>query len=483
MNCRIFVAPARRESGALAACVALLLLAGCATRRYHAAPISPIASAQALESRSLSDPGLLSFLQKSRGAGSVPPKTWGPAALTLTAIYYGPDLRVARAALKNAEAAIITAGARPNPNIHVGPGYSDSPESPLFLESAFNLPIETAGKRGYRILEATRQAESARLQLAEAGWQVAARVHSALLALLTTERSLALLQQEQNIRTELVRLTEAQVNAGELPSPVLASARIALTNVTLQTRAAEGQLQQAGADLAAALGVPDSALNGVQLSWPGLDHPLNDQVVSAQSIQRAAVLNRLDLQRLLADYAAAEAALRLEVAKQYPDIQLGPGYNFEEGNNDYILGLSVTLPIFNKNQGPIAQAEAQREEVAAQFSALQLQVIGQSRSALAAYKSALAQLAEADRLVTQQSERERLARRSFDLGESDKLTLTGVLLQTTTTARARLDALNRAQAALGNLENAVQRPLEPAWTIPLLPSAEHAGTELLQEPK
>lgn len=273
------------------------------------------------------------------------------------------------------------------------------------------------------------------------------------------------------------------MNAGELPNPDLVSARIDLTKVTLQARAAEGQRHLARADLAAAIGVPASALNGVQFGWPALDHPPGEQTVSAESIQRAAVLNRLDLQRLLADYAAGEAALRLEIAKQYPDLQVGPGYNFEEGSNDYVLGLSVTLPIFNRNQGPIAQAEAQRERVAAQFSAVQLQVIGQSRSALAAYKSALAQLAEADRLAAQQSERERLARRAFDLGESDRLTLTGVLLQSTTTARGRLDALNRAQIALGNLENAVQRPLETEWMVPLLPTTEHAGLELLQEPR
>ena len=175
MNFRILAAPARRATQILASCLALLLLAGCATKKYHPAPISPVVSAEALDTRSLSDPALLRFLQRHLPAV---PKVSDPAALTLTAIYYSPELGVARASLKNAEAAIITAGARPNPTLHVGPGYSSSPESPLFLESAFNLPIETAGKRSYRILEARRAAESARLQLAEAGWQVAVRVRS-----------------------------------------------------------------------------------------------------------------------------------------------------------------------------------------------------------------------------------------------------------------------------------------------------------------
>jgi outer membrane protein TolC len=302
-----------------------------------------------------------------------------------------------------------------------------------------------------------------------------------LLALLIAERNLTLLKQEQGVRAEIVRLTEAQVNAGELPSPELTSARIDLTNVTLQVHGADAQLQQARVDLAASVGVSERALKEAQLSWPELDNPPTEEGFSADRIQRSAILNRLDLHRLLADYAATEAALQLEVAKQYPDIQLGPGYTFEEGHNNYFIGLSVDLPIFNRNQGPIAQAEAQREHVAAQFTALQLQVIDQSRSALATYKYALAQLATANRLVGEQAERERFARRSFDLGESDKLTLAGVLLQTTTTARAHLDALKRAQMALGELENAVQQPLELEWTVPLLPTSEHAGTELLQE--
>src|SRR5215469_11942023 len=254
--------------------ISLLLAPGCATRRYHPAPISPATSAAALETRSLSDPGLLSFLQKHLPAV---PRTWDPTALTLAAIYYSPDLRVARAALKNAEASVITAGARPNPSLSVGPGHSSSPESPLFLESTFNVPIETARKRGYRILQAAREAESARLQLAEAGWQVAVRIRSALLATLIAERNLTLLKQEQGIRSEIVRLTEAQVSAGELPSPELTSARIDLTNVTLQTHVADAQVQQARADLAASLGVSESALQGTQLSWPELDHPPDDQ--------------------------------------------------------------------------------------------------------------------------------------------------------------------------------------------------------------
>jgi hypothetical protein len=47
------------------------------------------------------------------------------------------------------------------------------------------------------------------------------------------------------------------------------------------------------------------------------------------------------------------------------------------------------------------------------------------------------------------------------LGEEDRLSLNGVQIQSSVLARARLDALARAQSALGELEDAVQRPLDP----------------------
>jgi len=57
------------------------------------------------------------------------------------------------------------------------------------------------------------------------------------------------------------------------------------------------------------------------------------------------------------------------------------------------------------------------------------------------------------------------------VGEEDRLTLNGVQLENAAVARARLDALGRAQIALGNLEDAVQRPLSPNDSFPLSPES------------
>ncbi len=91
-----------------------------------------------------------------------------------------------------------------------------------------------------------------------------------------------------------------------------------------------------------------------------MDTPPAPESLSAVQVQRDAVLNRLDIRRSLAQYAAAEAAVHSEIAKQYPNFNIGPGYTYEERNSFFTVGFSTSLPVFNRNQGPIAEAESRR---------------------------------------------------------------------------------------------------------------------------
>jgi outer membrane protein TolC len=93
--------------------------------------------------------------------------------------------------------------------------------------------------------------------------------------------------------------------------------------------------------------------------------------ISSQQARRQALLSRADILASLSQYAASEAALQLEVAKQYPDVHLSPGYEFDQGDNKWSLGLTVTLPVLNQNRGGIAEAEARRLESGETFLALQ----------------------------------------------------------------------------------------------------------------
>ncbi|HKQ86935.1 MAG TPA: TolC family protein [Candidatus Acidoferrales bacterium] len=444
---------------------AVLVLTGCAAQRYKPAPIVPAESASRLESRTLSDAGLRSFLGENLGESlaSWPPSSWDLQTLSLAALYFNPTLDSARARVTEADAAIVTAGGRPNPTLDISPGVP----SPYLFSLDLLFPIETAGKRGHRIQSATNLMEAARFDLADSAWKVRSGVRTALLDYFLASRSVDLLRAEQDLRTTQVRLLQERLTSGEIPRIDLDTAQITLAQTQLAVVAARSRMAEARAALAAAIGLPASAMNTVTFNWDNFDSPPDAASISAQEIERDAVINRMDVRRALAQYAAAEANLQLEIAKQYPDVEIGPGYSYEEKQNYFTTGLSVTLPIFNRNQGPIAEAEARRKEGAAAVREAQVQVIAQSGEALTAYTAALNELAESDQsLRTLQNTRLQMTERAAQVGEVDSLAVNGVQVEGNALSLSRLDALGRAQAALGQLEDAVQRPLDSGDAFP-----------------
>jgi len=434
------------------------VVAGCET--YRPAPLAPAKSDQEYRTRTLADPGLRQFAESNLDSGlrEWPPPDWDLHLLTLVAFYYHPDLDVARARVGVTEARIKTAGERPNPTLALFPQYTtNSPAgiSPWTLGFSLDLPLETAGKRGYRVKQAQALTAAARLDLAATAWSVRSRVRDALLDHLLAARELDLLRTEEAARTDAATLMERRLAVGEVSRPDVDAARIELATTKLAIRAAQGSVTETLARLATALGVPLSALDGAKLDWPKLDEP----PAPPEMLQEAGLLNRIDIRRALLEYTAAETALQLEVAKQYPDLHLGPGYFWDQGDRRYSLGFSVKLPVLNQNQGPIAQAKARRKLSGAQFLALQAQAIGETEQTLARYRAALAEFAEADKLVALLQEQKTAMQHAVQIGESDKLALAGLFVRTAVASRARLGALHKAQVAFGALEDAVQRPL------------------------
>jgi outer membrane protein TolC len=162
-----------------------------------------------------------------------------------------------------------------------------------------------------------------------------------------------------------------------------------------------------------------------------------------------------------------------------PDLNIGPGYTYEEKHSFFTVGLSTVLPIFNRNQGPIAEAEARRQEAAAVFLETQAQVIARSGRARARYAAALEELTEAERGVKLLQDQRRAIEQSVRVGASDRLDLDDADIQASGAARSRLDALAHAQRALGELEDAVERPLAFGDEFP----ANAETPELIEPPE
>jgi outer membrane protein TolC len=201
-----------------------------------------------------------------------------------------------------------------------------------------------------------------------------------------------------------------------------------------------------------------TALDGIQLNLASFETlpPAPSRALARDDV----IFHRTDLLASLARYAAAESALQLEVAKQYPDIHLGPGYTYDTGTRKIAFGLAgITLPIFDQNQGGIAQAEAKRKEEAVRTAALQDTILSDLAHALARYQDrrAAAQLF-AKRLALARRQLDGQAA-SFAAGNTDRVALAQTRAAYQASAIARLDAVVAAQGAAGLLEDVLQRPL------------------------
>jgi len=157
------------------------LLAGCI--RFHPQPLSPEQTAATLETRSLTNAVLESFLQTNLHRQFIPwpPRIWDLDMLTLAGFYYNPALEIARADWRVASSGIETAKERPNPSVSASGIHEPVPDAPTpWIPSVlFDLPVETAGKRRFRTEEAQHLAESARLNLISTAWQVRSQIRAA----------------------------------------------------------------------------------------------------------------------------------------------------------------------------------------------------------------------------------------------------------------------------------------------------------------
>ena len=447
------------------------LFSGCV--RYVPRPIDPPALEQSYRARTLADPNLQEFFKANNviRPDSWPPRSMDLDGLTVLALYFSPDLDEARSRLEAAQAAIVTADVRPNPRVGGDAGYTDSEASPYAFHFGPNLPYETAGKRTYRTRRAQQRAEAARFSLAETAWGVRSRLRAALADHLISNLDLEQLIEEAQMREELVDLYEKRLEVGEVSNPIVALARTDLARVQVEIEQVQGRIAQTRAAIAGVIGVPPSAFDQVQFTLKNLENPPDEERLDIRSVQKLGLLNRLDVQRLLSEYDAAETDLQLQIARQKPDIALGPAYSFGEGANTYVLGPALLAPLFDRNKGPIEEANARRTVVGAQFLSTQAKTIDEMERGLAGYRSALRELGRATATLSVIQDREQATRRQLEAGEADRLAVTLVRLEAAVARRLWLAALRRAHTALGGLEDAVQHPLAGGAAMPTPPAA------------
>lgn len=470
-------------SGSKLFCLFLAMSLLCSCVRFHSRPVSAPQTLSAFEARTLDSPELKKYFLAMGLALVWPLPSWDIDSLTLAGFFYHPDLDVARAQWGVAQAGRKSAGEMPNPTASVALGYNRTTPvaevTPWIPEAALEIPVETAGKRGYRISQARHLAEAARLHVLAVAWDVRSRLRGAFLDLFAARESESLLRAQQAIEEESVRILAAQLAVGEASTYEVTQARIAFDQSRLGALQAAEQSAKARVQLAGAMGLLPKALDGLVFRFDDFLDPRVD--IPASEIRRRALLNRADILAGLAEYQASQSALQIEIAKQYPDINIGPGYQLDQTDIKWTLGLNLLLSLFNRNRGPIAEAEARRSEAAARFQVLQAEVIGKVETAVAACRSAADRVGTAAAMLAELKKQEATSREQYQLGEISKLELLGVQLELATSRLSRLDALVKAQLAIADLEAAMQAPLD--WEKRILASPARTPGQVQEQKK
>ena len=440
-----------------------MILSGCV--RYHPRPISPEETASRLENRSLKNSELQRFVRQNLGEGATNSAeiVWNFDALLLAAFYYHPSLEEARDQWRIAQAEVKTAGGRPNPSVSVLPEYNFTPSSgmsPWLPAITIDWPVETAGKRGYRIARSEHLSEAARLNIAAAAWQVRGKLRSAMLQVAGARRREVLLEGQFASQEQLVNLLSQRLRAGAISSVELAPPRLALAKTRMDLIDAKRRKAEAWAGLAEATGVNVGALNEIdvvtEVSNPS---PMGRELVSTE-LRGQALRSRTDVLASLAEYEASQSALQLEIAKQYPDIHIGTGYQWDEGGNKWQLGVTAEIPVLNRNEGPIAEAEARRKLAGTKLQTLQTGIIADLDRAVESFRAAEKDLAALEELASLQKTQLEQAQAQVRAGAADQVDLLNAQVEFHTGELTRVEVLIKANETLINLENAVQRPMD-----------------------
>jgi outer membrane protein TolC len=229
--------------------------------------------------------------------------------------------------------------------------------------------------------------------------------------------------------------------------------------------------------LSAVLGLPLAAVRGLSLDFAAFQEtpaPPGDA-----GVQRAALLNRLDVRAKLLEYSAADAAVKLEIARQYPSFSINPGFLWDQGDHVWSLAATMLLPS-GGNKPAIQAAEARRQVAAREFLAFQSHVISEAEAAEARYRTALEGAGNSERLVRLHAARDQETKKRFDAGYVDRLELTLTQIETLAAQRNALVAASEAQRALGGLEDALQIPLV-GGPVPEWAASQAPGTSLAEK--
>jgi cobalt-zinc-cadmium efflux system outer membrane protein len=397
----------------------LVALAASGCVRYQPRPLDPARHPAELRARRLDDPALLGWMRPYAGAPSG--TRWSDRQLALAALAWRAELARARAEWRAALAAAVTAGERPAPGVQadverrVG-GRDDG--SPWVVSLAALGTVELGGKRGARLLAARARAKVAESRLVGLASGLAAQTRAAALGLAGAraeidESAAAVADMERVSGLEQRRYAEAALAGSEL-----ARTRTDVQASRAELARAEQRLGEVRAELAAALAVPVAALADIEPAPVVAGGCARLDTTGRDSLVGLALTRRAEVVTALAAYAVAEADVRLEVARRYPDLEIAPGFIWDQGVHRWTLAVALPALLGLRHKGPIRQAEAERVVAARRVAEAQDSVILQVEAAAEECRGARLALRAADSVVAAERAFAERVRAAYQRGET-----------------------------------------------------------------
>ena len=397
---------------------------------------------------------------------------WTGADLLAQALRANPSVAEAAAKYRTARAAAKVSHVPPPASLTLTAEYAKSEPKQWLYGAASDIPLDIGARRQERITAADLAALQALYDYGEAVWTVRTALAKARTERLYADEEIAQARAVEALRAARADRLDRRVAAGEDDRSLALVARGELATARRRVVDASGRRAAADAALAAALGVPASAVRDLRLA--PVASASNSLDVSAAA--RTAALTRRDVLRAIVDYDLAESALRLEIAKQYPEVRIGPGYTYDHGVAKLPFNLALTLPPQDLNRAAIAQAEAKRAEAGRSLEAVQataLAAIDTAEAALATTRVALAQVQ--GREVPNADALAFTTARSLAAGATDRVDDLGARALAQEARLNLLDARKAQALAEVDLEDALRAPFDPAELVLLETTSRTLG--------
>ncbi|KQV58083.1 hypothetical protein ASD07_26970 [Duganella sp. Root336D2] len=318
---------------------------------------------------------------------------WAQPSLTLAealerARQSNPELQALGLEVSAVDAAGRQASLLPNPSLdYLREGKTSEGGSSTVQLS---IPLELGGKRAARMAAAQAGSRAATLDLAVGRARIEAEVVAAYHQTYLAQQHLALAAQVSESGRRSSDAAARRVLAGKVSPVEEARARVAEANWRMEGVTAQRELDEARIKLASLLGNTGSEIGALAApATPAEAGPhgaqLEDLIASAPAIERA-----------VAEVDAGAASLRMERAARMPDVALIVGSKRSEGPErdrvrQNIIGLSVPLPLFNRNQGATLAAERRTDKARSELEATRQRVRAEALQAHARMQSAMQQ--------------------------------------------------------------------------------------------